>query len=119
MLISRLWTEVLFEASRRSSVTLEGKHGRKEYTDQDDAFHAILGSELGKVALNMILDHKLAISYKMVDRVVLLGRDIPDQRWDLARTFLLLLSEPRSRKRASTQIPGPEPERKRRRTMES
>ena len=96
-------------------MTLEKEHGHHEYTDQDDAFYAILGSVLGKVAHHMMMDHRAAIGYKVVDRIVLLGKENTGDHWTLARTFLLLLSEPRLPRRASSEPPPPEPERRRRR----
>ena len=77
-----------------------------EYAIKDDGFYPILGSQLGNVAMNMLLDHKSEIGYKYVDRFVLFGRtDMPTGReWGPAKTFLIILSEPRVRIRAHTEV---------------
>ena len=91
----------------RSSSTVEKNFGYNEYTDLDDGFYALLGSVLGKSIMHMLLDHKAKIGYRSVDRVDLLGKKRldPTQQWELARSFLIVLSERRSPKRASSDPP--------------
>ena len=100
-------TDVIFQTIRSSSTTLEMEDGHKEYTETDDGFYAFLGSQLGNLAVNMIMDHKASIRYRYVDRIVLFGKEglIPGSEWSSARTFLMVLSEPRSPKRASSAPP--------------
>lgn len=55
--------------------------------------------------MNLLLDYKAEIAYRTVARVVLLGRkDVqePGQDWDLAKTVLIRLLEPRARERAAS-----------------
>ncbi|KAL8819999.1 MAG: hypothetical protein Q9191_007610, partial [Dirinaria sp. TL-2023a] len=99
--------DVIFQSIRSSTTTLEKSDGHKEFTETDDGFYALLGSQLGNLAVNMLLDHKESIGYKYVDRVVLFGKEgiIFGSEWGSARTLLMILSEPRSRKRASSAPP--------------
>ena len=99
--------KVIYETIRRSTSTVEKTFGYKEYTDLDDGFYALLGSVLGKSMMHMLLDHKAEMGYRSVDRIVLLGKKglDPAQQWELARSFLIVLSEPRSPKRASSDPP--------------
>ena len=55
--------------------------------------------------VRMLLDHKAETGYRYVDHVVPLGRKdlVPRKEWKLARTFLILQFEPRSRKRSSSE----------------
>lgn len=94
---------VIFETVRVSNSTLSGNHGHKEYIEVDDGFYALLGSVLGKLAMHMLLDHKAEVGYRLVDRVILVGQKHPDP--GKARSFLIQLSEPRSRKRAASDYP--------------
>ena len=41
----------------------------------EDGYYALLGSALGKMMVNMILDHKVEIGYRSVDRVGLLSKE--------------------------------------------
>lgn len=99
--------DVVFETTRASTSTLEKENGHKEFTDIDDGFYALLGSVLGKLAMHMLLDHKAETGYRSVDRIVLLGNDklVAGRDWELARTFLILLSEPRRCRRAASAPP--------------
>lgn len=109
---------VIFEGGRRSTSTFQKTLGYKEYTDLDDGFYALLGSALGKMMVNMLLDHKAEIGYRSVDRVVLLSKEglVSDNQWGPTRSFLIVLSEPRERKRAASEPPrSPERSIKRRR----
>ena len=72
--------------------------------------------------MHMLLDHKAEIGYRSIDRVVLCGKNGLDSNksWELARSFLIILSEPRSPKRASSEPPdSPERSTKRRRLSSS
>ena len=99
--------KVIYETMRRSTSTVDKNFGYKEYTNLDDGFYALLGSVLGKSMMHMLLDHKAEMGYRSVDRVVLLGKRgfDPANEWGPARSFLIVLSEPRSRKRASSDPP--------------
>ncbi len=55
--------DTIFETTRRSTSTHEREDGHKEYTELDRGFLAILGSVLGKSAVNMMLDHKSEMGY--------------------------------------------------------
>ena len=99
--------DVIFEGTRVSTSTLDKLDGHKEYTETDDGFYALLGSILGNYVVNMLLDHKAEIEYKYVDRIVLFGKKnmAVGREWESARSVMILLSEPRSRKRAATAPP--------------
>ena len=93
---------VNLETVRVSTSLLSKDHGHQEFTKADDGFYALLGSVLGKSVVHMLLDHKAEIDYRCVGRVILVGkRDVqPDQ----ARSFIIILSEPRPRKRAASEV---------------
>ena len=113
---------VIYETICRSTSTLEKSSGYREYTDLDDGVYALLGSVLGKSIMHMLLDHKAEIGYRSVDRVVLLSKNGlgPVPQWELARSFLIVLSEPRSPKRPASDPPySPERSPKRRRLSNS
>lgn len=61
---------VIFETMRVSISRIEKDHGHKEFTDTTTAFHALLGSALGKLAMHMLLNTKTGISYQSVHRIV-------------------------------------------------
>lgn len=65
----------IFESGRRSTSTFQKTLGYKEYTDLEDGFNTLLDSALGKMMVNMLLDHKAEIGYRSVDRVVLLSKE--------------------------------------------
>ena len=91
------------ETTRVSTSTLSKEHGHKEFTEVDDGFYALLGSVLGKMAMHMLLDHKAEMRYRSVDRLVLVVKKNLDP--SNARSFVILLSDPRPRKRAATDVP--------------
>ena len=94
--------DVILETTRVSTSLLSKDHGHQEFTQVDDGFHALLGSVLGKSVLHMLLDHKAEIGYRCVDRVILVGKK--DLQPDQARSFIVVLSEPRPRKRAASEL---------------
>ena len=98
---------LICETIRRSTSTVEKDFGYKESTDLDEGFYALLGSVLGKSMMHMLLDHKAEMGYRCVDRVVLLGKQglDPAEPWQLSRSLVIVLSEPRSPKRASSDPP--------------
>ena len=93
---------VILETTRNSTSLLSKDHGHQEFTQVDDGFHALLGSILGKSVLHMLLDHKAEIGYRCVDRIILVGKK--DLQPGQARSFIIVLSEPRPRKRAASEL---------------
>ena len=94
--------DIIVETSRVATSLPAENHGHQEFTKEDPGFHALLGSILGKSVLHMLLDHKAEIGYRCVDRVVLVGKK--DLQPGQARSFIIVLSEPRPRKRASSEL---------------
>ena len=94
--------DVILETTRDSTSLLSKDHGHQEFTQVDDGFHALPASVLGKSVLHMLLDHKAEIGYRCVDRVILVGKK--DVQPDQARSFIIVLSEPRPRKRAASEL---------------
>ena len=94
--------DLILETTRVSTSLLSKDHGHQEFTRVDDGFHALLGSVLGKSVLHILLDHKAEIGYRCVDRVFLVGKK--DLQPDQAKPFIIVLSEPRRRKRASSEL---------------
>ena len=85
---------------RRSRETMVIKSIPKWMTD----FTLFWVASFGKLAMRMLLDHKAEVGYRLVDRVILVGQKDPDP--GKARSFLIQLSEPRSRKRAASDYPS-------------
>ena len=58
--------------------------------------------------MNLLLDHKADENCRVIRKVVLLGHEEPagSERWDRARTILIMLSEPRPRARARSNPPA-------------
>ncbi|TAQ86128.1 hypothetical protein B7494_g5549 [Chlorociboria aeruginascens] len=95
---------LIWESARRSTCTMEGGKGMREYTNWDQGYHAILGSPNGGSTMRMLLDHKREIGYRTVERVVVLEEDKLALDKPQARSFLILLSP---RRTPPTRIPRP------------
>ena len=69
----------------------------RELTDTDPGFFAVLGSINGYSTMRMLRDHRQAVGFRTVERVLLLKTDdrkIPEE--GKAPTFMMLLSSPRA-----------------------
>lgn len=69
----------------------------RELTDTDPGFFAVLGSINGYSTIRMLRDHRQAIGFRTVERVLLLKTqdgEIPKN--GQAPTFIILLSSPRA-----------------------
>ena len=69
----------------------------RELTDTDPGFFAVLGSINGYSTIRMLRDHRQAVGFRTVERVLLLKTedgDIPEDKQ--APTFMMLLSSPRT-----------------------
>ena len=88
---------VIWSAAKLSTSTRENleDHSR-EYTNSDDGYFAILGSINGASTMRMLIDHKADIKYRTVEKVFVLGNDALTMAEPENRTFVLLLSPPRS-----------------------
>jgi hypothetical protein len=93
----------IWHAARKSSCTDDGTKGYKVYTKWNDGFYAILGSQNGANSMRILLDHKAKIGYRTVEKVVVLPCHDEDDE-ELARTFVLILSDRRQR---PSMIPRP------------
>jgi hypothetical protein len=95
---------VIWQAARFSTFTREGQDHHIEYTDEDHEYHDILESVNGASSMRMLLNHKAAVGYRTVERVMILGhKDLTMSRPE-ARSFILLLSP---RRNPPTSIPRP------------
>ncbi|PSS25248.1 hypothetical protein M430DRAFT_15974 [Amorphotheca resinae ATCC 22711] len=95
---------LIWESARRSTCTIEGENGLREYTNWDQGYHAILGSPNGGSTMRMLLDHKREIGYRTVERVVVLDEGNLALDKPQTRSFLILLSP---RRTPPTRIPRP------------
>ena len=93
---------VILETTRVSTSLLFEDYGHQEFTEKDDGFYALLGSVLGESVIHMLLDHKAELGSRCVDRVILIGK--VDLQPGQARSFVIVLSEPRPRKRAASDF---------------
>ena len=71
--------------------------GYSEYTQYDNGFFAILGSDLGGSTARMILDHKKEIGYRTVERLVIFGKKDEGDGNDKGKSLMMLLSGCRQR----------------------
>lgn len=85
-----------------STALKRGDNQYCEFGPNDDGFYyAVLGCVNGKNSMHMLRDHKETLQYRTVERVILM----PNERLTLQQTkngtFVILLSEPRSRPTSS------------------
>lgn len=66
-----------------------------EYTEADQGFYALLGSINGASSMRMLIDHKEALGFRTVERVVVLGTGNTAENNIPSRTFMILLSSKR------------------------
>lgn len=87
----------IWHAARRSTSSNEGPKGYKVYTELDDGFNAILGSQNGASTMRLLLDHKAPIGFRTVEKIAVFEcRNAGDEEIeDLARNFAVILSDPR------------------------
>ena len=79
----------IWHAARRSTCSNEGPKGYKVYTELDDRYYAILGSQNGASTMRILLDHKAQIGFRTVEKIILSEcRNVGDEKnEDLARNF--------------------------------
>ena len=66
----------------------------------------MLGSILGAQMLRILLDHKAAIGYRVVEQVVVLAarEEADTEEFGKQRSFLIVLSDPVPQPQAATQV---------------
>ena len=66
----------------------------------------MLGSILGAQMLRILLDHKAAIGYRVVEQVVVLAarEEADTEEFGKQRSFLIVLSDPVAQPQAATQV---------------
>lgn len=90
---------VINEASKRvieetlvhSSCT-RGETTHFEYSEVDQGFYALLGSINGASSMRMLIDHKEALGFRTVERVVILSQKDAPEGVIPSRTLMILLS---------------------------
>lgn len=87
---------VIWHAARLSSRTKEDVDNYVEFTDKDDGYFATLGSVNGGTIVRMLADHQEEIGHRKVERVALLGNRGLTLEEPESRTFVVLLSPPRT-----------------------
>ena len=95
-IINKASKAVIKDTWAYSDFTRDEKFHR-ELTDTDPGFFAVLGSINGYSTMRMLRDHRQAVGFRTVERVLLLkteDREIPED--DQAPTFMMLLSSPRA-----------------------
>lgn len=66
--------------------------GYRVFTEQDQGFFALLGSQNGGMVMHMLIDHKHHIGLRYVEKVVVLGQSSQQSSPD----FYFVLSERRN-----------------------
>jgi hypothetical protein len=69
----------------------------------DQGYHAILGTPNGASTMRMLADHRQALGYRIVERVVVLGKEEMTMEKPESRSFLIILAP---RRTPPTRIPG-------------
>lgn len=89
----------IWHATRRSTCSNEGPKGYKVYTELDDGYYAVLGSQNGASTMRILLDHKAQIGFRTVEKIIVFEcRNVGDEEnEDLARNFAVILSDPRQK----------------------
>jgi hypothetical protein len=95
MIVNESTKRVIWRAANRSTFTRQGPDHYTEYTERDQGYHAFLGSVNGASSMRMLLDHKAALGYRTVERVMILGNKDLTLTKPEARTVVVLLSSPR------------------------
>ncbi len=104
MIVNESTKRVIWKAAQLSTSTRQGLHHYTEYTERDQGYHAFFRSVNGASSILMLLDHKAAIGYRTVERVVILGNEDLTLTKSKARSVVLLHS---SRRIPPTKIPRP------------
>ena len=97
---------MIWQAAKLSTCSMRGPKDHKEYTEWDQGYYAILGSVNGASCMRMLLDHKAAMGFRTIERVLVLGKldaqlGVEEPQ---ARSVVFLLS---SRRTPPTGIPRP------------
>lgn len=87
----------MWYAGRRSTSAIEGRKGYRVYTPRDEGYYAILGSQNGASTMRLLIDHKAELGFRTVEKVIVfMCRYRGDEQNDeLARSFAVILSDPR------------------------
>jgi hypothetical protein len=87
----------IWYAARRSTCTSEGEKGYKVYTEFDNGFFAILGSQNGVSTMRLLLDHKRELGFPKIEKVIVFScREAGDEKESgRSRTIAVILSEKR------------------------
>jgi hypothetical protein len=98
----------IWHAARSSTSNGHRGCGHREYTSLDEGFYAILGGPNGSSAMRMLIDHRPAIGYREVDRILVRPVDDVDDK-ARARSYFLILSEPREKpwRKIPSRLPEP------------
>ena len=88
---------VIWQAAREDAISPVGEEGYWEYLPFDEGFFALLGSVNGSSTMRMLLDHKVHIGHKTIQKIVVFGclnaADVDD--FETQRSFMLVLSKKR------------------------
>ena len=80
--------------------------GYRVYNKHDSGFDAMLGSILEAQMLRILLDHKAAFGYRVMEKVVVLAarEEADTKEFGKQRSFLIVLFDPRPQPQAATQV---------------
>ena len=89
---------VIWQAARENANSPMHDNGYREYLPLDEGFFALLGSVNGASTMRMLLDHKVHIGHKTIQKIVVFGflnnaADVDD--FAKHRSFMLVLSNKR------------------------
>jgi hypothetical protein len=67
-----------------------------EYTCHDNGFYAILGTPNGASTMRMLHDHRTELGHRIVEKIVVFGKDGLTMKMAETRSMAILLSDRRS-----------------------
>ena len=87
VIVNEASKRVIEETLQNSAYTRQDKN-YIEYTDVDEGFFGLLGSTNGASSMRMLIDHKEALEYRTVKRVVVVGERDPGKKDVPSRTLI-------------------------------
>lgn len=86
----------IWQASKHSSSSRIDDHNQIEYTRLDNGFYAILGTPNGASTMRMLRDHRTELGHRIVEKIVVFGKEDLTMEMAETRSMVILLSDRRS-----------------------
>ncbi|OWY41765.1 hypothetical protein AA0118_g3464 [Alternaria tenuissima] len=86
----------IWQASKNSSSSRVEDHNQIEYTCLDNGFYAILGTPNGASTMRMLRDHKKELGHRIVEKIVVFGKENLKMETPETRSVAIILSDRRT-----------------------